>query len=1082
MEFDFCINNNKIANLAATRQGRVSQAGFCYQTAYAIARLASMHVREPILSINDIPIAIRYDWAEDIDEIVDGGTNIFTQCKRIKNVGQPSRLIPVLLGFASKFLWTPESLRKRILFRLVCCDLRFKNLNCSRKLDNALGDSKLQIIKDLTISLSKTHTGRSDKAKWYDQAANFGFEQLAEELCSRTEVIFVDHEPNLNDTDTGPILPAEQEALNLWIRGERINTLWKLGALNAVRGLIFGNLVEFNLTEASDEPGSAQLGQKFKNVVALPKIIRRTDIRAELAQYRYEPRSSKPVIRVTNDYLREQASLDEEEFVARLPTWGDVARGSNPNTKFIERQQTEKLFKQVREELGSVSKESNPIVVVGPPGSGKTTIVRRVAARLVQEEAWVVIDPGFHLPPLLPDVGEELSELLSESLVDSDRVLLILDDPFYSDSGWPKLIRDICKNLTVGVFIASPDFLFEQHRANLNYTKVEMAPAPLEDQQAMCEVWGCSEDLVRGVDDFFVLCMQAAEGRAFFEIAERIWLTLNNGKPIEAICIEELSWHVLAFSVVTFFSRMGIDCPESLLQSTLEICHDFEDTAEDIYVQLSYLKAEGGWHIFQDIACDRDKWKFRGRMLSLAHQSVAHVAWARRPTAIGRLDIALLIIKASLKVPECVSWVALLAGRLSAHADYSHSDYSFVQRFIQELIVKPPEDACHISAVAYTLQANRCIKKAQLLIPILQSRVTETPDGWLVAASLLYIGENLTKDLTNVIKVANFTLAPNRALKFGRSLKDYRRVDDLKVFHSKLLDLLSRGDLTSYLLTWLLEGKEGNYIIRNCWKELRNWLIKEHNRNVTDVRVKIMEKLQQQNEHMDCIRLYFITEIRDWLDSHVGAKDVRTKYLDFLHWPWGKPGKIDCWMRDGFDLCIKTSIKPALLELRKEATVTFFNWLNSPNGRNNTDVRTQYLVFLMAMPNDCLFKKYRIMAIEKTFTWLQHDTSPRKRDVLAALVDVVGRDDDTDAEIKADIIEFAINYVTKREYNRSDQAIVQSLKNVAIRCDVSLISERGKLAVKKANDIWNTFDRINPKAFHSLGAGLLRQRKRTSRY
>lgn len=92
----FLVSESRLRELTATRQGRVSLAGFNYQAAYAVARLASMLTRRPIFELSDFPLRLRYDWGEDLDELCENGRVVFTQCKRIDSIGQPAALSSVL--------------------------------------------------------------------------------------------------------------------------------------------------------------------------------------------------------------------------------------------------------------------------------------------------------------------------------------------------------------------------------------------------------------------------------------------------------------------------------------------------------------------------------------------------------------------------------------------------------------------------------------------------------------------------------------------------------------------------------------------------------------------------------------------------------------------------------------------------------------------------------------------------------------------------------------------------------------------------------------------------------------------------
>jgi hypothetical protein len=210
---DFGVDDARVAELAGTRQGRVSQAGFCYQAAYAVARLASMHTGKPVLSLSDVPRAMRYDWAEDLDEVLIDGRCVFTECKRIEDIGQPAKLADVLLNFVPKFLWTTPSKRSSVLFRLVCTDRRFSTTGPSNLQDSYSENDKASVLNYMQRGLRTSPTG--DRLKWQHEANAFGLPALAEVVWSHTEVLYVDG--TCHTVAPGPLFQAEIEDLELWV-------------------------------------------------------------------------------------------------------------------------------------------------------------------------------------------------------------------------------------------------------------------------------------------------------------------------------------------------------------------------------------------------------------------------------------------------------------------------------------------------------------------------------------------------------------------------------------------------------------------------------------------------------------------------------------------------------------------------------------------------------------------------------------------------------------------------------------------------------------------------------------------------
>lgn len=215
----FLINDARIRELSATRQGRVSIGGFTYQASYAAARLASMLARQPILDLDDFPMALRYDWAEDLDELDSGGRTILTQCKRIDDIGQPAKLAEVLLSFAPKLLWTESGRRSELRFRLVCTDPRFRGGDAPLLFSaNAATKERARTLEAFAGALATPPTGGSDRALWQSDAEAFGGEALFDAMWKAAEGVYLRGDAIVGDPSGMPLLAAERAALDLLLR------------------------------------------------------------------------------------------------------------------------------------------------------------------------------------------------------------------------------------------------------------------------------------------------------------------------------------------------------------------------------------------------------------------------------------------------------------------------------------------------------------------------------------------------------------------------------------------------------------------------------------------------------------------------------------------------------------------------------------------------------------------------------------------------------------------------------------------------------------------------------------------------
>lgn len=178
----FLVSDEQLFSLRATRQGRISFAGYNYQAAYTVLRLARLII--PITPEDkDHPVRLRYDWGEDLDEIWSEGQVCFTQCKRMDNIGQPQPMAEVLESFAAKWLMVPEEERYRIRFRLVCTDPRF----AGEALFSKRGKRERDKIKEFFCrNLERPLHPKADRNLWQLQADSLGHEFLFDAIWKQS--------------------------------------------------------------------------------------------------------------------------------------------------------------------------------------------------------------------------------------------------------------------------------------------------------------------------------------------------------------------------------------------------------------------------------------------------------------------------------------------------------------------------------------------------------------------------------------------------------------------------------------------------------------------------------------------------------------------------------------------------------------------------------------------------------------------------------------------------------------------------------------------------------------------------------
>jgi hypothetical protein len=122
----FPVDPERLQRLAANPGGRVALGGFEYQRAFAVLRLVSMFVGQAARgTTTEVSVPLRYEWAEDIDELATDGRVTMWPCQRGNGWTEPAALASVLQRFAPKWLWTPAQDRHQLQFRLVTSDTKY---------------------------------------------------------------------------------------------------------------------------------------------------------------------------------------------------------------------------------------------------------------------------------------------------------------------------------------------------------------------------------------------------------------------------------------------------------------------------------------------------------------------------------------------------------------------------------------------------------------------------------------------------------------------------------------------------------------------------------------------------------------------------------------------------------------------------------------------------------------------------------------------------------------------------------------------------------------------------------------------
>jgi hypothetical protein len=960
----FLISEKHLRQLSATRQGRISIGGFNYQAGYAVARLASMVVGQSILDLPDVPKTIRYDWGEDLDERCRDGTVIFTQCKRIESIGQPTSLAQVLLSFVPKWLFVPADARDKVRFRLVATDMRFRS---GAHLSELGAQAKAETCRPFLITLGSSPGSKTDRAIWQSEADSLGHQKLFDQLWDRTDVIIVSGTP-IDEDPAAPLLRAERAALSLLLAHDKIVPKKQTVALDRLRRVIHDNLIEFDPANTSD----------VQFPIQSPRYRDASDVSLALAACRDDSPTGLPFEIVDRTFLSIQRQAPRRQFVARQPDWADVVHGADNTVKFIERDVTNSLREAVVHWLvepieRGTSRRLHMLFVTGAPGSGKTTLARRVAAILVDEGRIVVADAGLDIRDPVDSPETYIRQIQSIAALGRP-IIFLVDDPLYAKSPWVELLHRLARpGLGVAILAPSPQLLYDRHATAIAFGSkhtIQIGRPTERERTEMATLYSRDSKALQTADEFLVIAMEAAAGVPFDEIISRLWRTLNDGEPLiddERQAFGGLRWRIRAFLIVSFFHRAYSTCPEALMRAALELSGG-ELPAAGIANALAQLHDEHGWKLFQLSDIKNPYRAYLGVQIATAHQRIASRAWDLRP--LRWIDVGDWIIQASLHAPQTLRRSGGLAARLASSED--DLDKGLASRLVDAVIEHNRHAATptrYLCDLATTLQINGQFQVVTRLAPLCERAAVPSGDGWMAALQLHFLsGESIHEqvfpaslELSQIINAADFSLAPTLAQTFFLRLPSYLR----PVITSRLLDAFDgrlSWRLEGYLTAWLIANATTEAIITRA-DAIFEWL----RAHPADVRVRVAYFSRLSKQRLDDGHLLrLIDDTSTWLKQNSGDSHMRPMYLATLS---------------------KRNIDEARLE---RAVADTEEWLE--DHPEDTMIRITYLALLTRQP---LVHRYLPKALATTEQWLKdHPADARVRSAyLTRLAQLPMRDD-----------------------------------------------------------------------------------------
>lgn len=870
----YTIDDGKLATLAASRSGRVALAGFEYQRAFAVLRLAALTLRQPVPGCDHVPQLLRYEWAEDIDELCADGSIVLWQCKHGDDWHSPAPLAEVLLGFAPKWLWTPQDQRHRLAFRLVTSDCKFAQYR------DQLGPLPVSdaLRKAFLSQLAQSPGPRTDRARWQDEADAVGHAVLFEALRAETRVACVPG-PTVADPR---LWTAERHAVDALAQARRVANP---GPAVEIAGAL-RLLLDVHTTRVPAPDGT------IDRIVLAPRWLRPYEVEYRLT--RFSPAPAIAQLDVV-DRTRLERLLTEppgQAYVARRPEWSDVVRGADRDLRFLERAHTEALEGRLREALtASLRREGGLrfLPVLGAPGAGKSTLALRVAAKLVLEGHCVAVDLRHPL-----DGDEDTASLVEalRALGESPQpVLLVLDDPLGADSGWPRVLHVLGRQRApIVALAATPTFLHDRHRSDLRSPVQELEPLTLprpdpEERKSLAELYpeADAQRIADSEEEMLVLAMQAATGTSFDAIIDGLWSTLADGQPVPRDALgASLPWPVAAFALVCWFHRAYVPCPLPLLQAFLA---KRQDVGEDAEERLRTMTLKQGWRIFQIQEWQGDpRFAYQGGSVTTMHARVAQRAWELRPAPGWNLEQA--IAQASAACPAVARPLGAALAGLHRYAPETAKRVLTGMAAGWGDAANAAIETRYLYELATPLNIDRIRVPSWLTGVLLQRAQVNDADSWLAALSLYHLSHRSAEErhfpndlpLQDIIHAGDFSISPSRASIFATALGEAHglKAHFMQQLWSAFEEKLA-WKLDSTLLTWLLTKDNDGNRIRGHLESIRSWLQKHPEDTYFRTRfMRLLGKLKKAD------RDEAIRDLRAWLRQHPDDTSVRTKFIDLL--------------------------------------------------------------------------------------------------------------------------------------------------------------------------------------------------------